>query len=54
MRPHAGQCPLEDQKLPRDVAKGAAALPPKAATTLADRRVRFGPTADIALRSAQK
>jgi hypothetical protein len=35
------------QKLPRDLTRGAAALPPKAATALADRRVRFGPQADI-------
>ena len=28
------------QKLPRDLAGGAAALPPKAAAALAERRVR--------------
>ena len=35
------------QKLPRDPTRGAAALPPKAAATLADRRVRFGPLSDL-------
>jgi hypothetical protein len=35
------------QKLPRDLTRGAAALPPIAAAALADRRVRYGPTTDI-------
>jgi hypothetical protein len=37
------------QKLPRDLTRGAAAIPPKAAAAFADRRVRFGPKADIRL-----
>jgi hypothetical protein len=34
------------QKLPRDLTRGAAALPPKAAAAVADQRVCFGPKAD--------
>jgi hypothetical protein len=35
------------QKLPRRGQVGMSALPPKAAATVADQRVRFGPTTDI-------
>jgi aryl-alcohol dehydrogenase-like predicted oxidoreductase len=37
------------QKPPRRRRSAVSALPPKAAATLADRRVRFGPKADMAL-----
>jgi hypothetical protein len=35
------------QKLPRRGQSGMSALPPKAAAAVTDRRVRFGPKADI-------
>jgi hypothetical protein len=35
------------QKLPRRGQSGVSALPPKAAATVADQRVRFGPQADL-------
>jgi hypothetical protein len=36
------------QKLPRRLTTTVAALPPKAATTIADGRVRYGPIGNIA------